>query len=156
MNDSNPVAKAFAFAAIACFVVMVSAIFFAGSNPEVVVAVVLISGFGGLALTLIGAVFHPWSSDASSSFPHQGKVPAIATIDGPHVVYRIYGANGALLYVGVSNDHERRLKEHARTKAWWPQASSVQVEHYPNRSEAMYREAAVIRFERPVFNIQHK
>ena len=72
-------------------------------------------------------------------------------------LYRHYDATGRLLYVGITNHYARRCEQHADEKAWWvlvdPGRSTTQ--EYPNRAAALLAEEAVIRSERPVFNIAH-
>jgi predicted GIY-YIG superfamily endonuclease len=71
-------------------------------------------------------------------------------------LYRHFGWDGRLLYVGITNDYGRRCAEHSE-KWWWPQvdpsASTVQV--FPNRLAALRAEKVAIRAERPVHNIAH-
>ncbi|YCK35166.1 hypothetical protein ACNF49_14085 [Actinomadura sp. ATCC 39365] len=70
-------------------------------------------------------------------------------------VYQYFGAGGALLYIGVTDRGIRRTHEHAESKPWWPLTTGCTIEHYPNRDEALAREADLIRRFRPPFNQQH-
>lgn len=70
------------------------------------------------------------------------------------VVYEIYDEDGRLLYVGVTDDFERRMRQHAHTKWWWnPDQQHSIVFEYPNRGEALRVEAETIRSQRPVYNL---
>jgi uncharacterized protein len=70
-------------------------------------------------------------------------------------VYRHYDRYGNLLYVGVTNRGERRMKEHAKDKVWWSVVSHTRYEHYDNRQAALDREAHLIRAYSPPFNKVH-
>ena len=157
MYDTNPVVKAFIWAGCGSFVIMIISIFAAGSNPDQVVPVFLASGVLGVALLVVAWVVGAVTSTATTSPSEPRSTPGSSRLaHGPHIVYRLYATNGALLYVGISNDVERRLSEHARTKHWWCYVDSVQVEQYQDRSGALNREAFVIRSEQPIFNVLHK
>lgn len=72
-------------------------------------------------------------------------------------LYRHWGWDGRLLYVGITNDYRRRCEQHADTKWWWPQVNPAwsTTQKFPNRLAALAAEKAAIRFERPVYNIAH-
>jgi hypothetical protein len=72
----------------------------------------------------------------------------------PCTLYRLYGADGALLYVGISGSPAQRMKDHAH-KPWWVEAASASFQHYEYRSHALAAERAAIKSERPKYNIQH-
>lgn len=68
-------------------------------------------------------------------------------------LYRLFAADGQLLYVGITWNAGYRLKEHAGDKPWWPSVASATFEHFATREEALAAERRAIRFERPVNNI---
>lgn len=74
----------------------------------------------------------------------------------PHVLYRGWGHAGELVYVGISNDFDRRVAEHVRDEDWWrSEVARVTVDdwdHYPNRMLALTAEAVAIRDEQPLRN----
>lgn len=70
-------------------------------------------------------------------------------------LYRFFDAAGTLLYVGITNHLPRRLGQHGEDKPWFAQASTVTVEHYPDRAAALTAETAAITGERPVYNVHH-
>lgn len=74
---------------------------------------------------------------------------------GPTVLYRLYGADETLLYIGITDCPERRFKQHRDTKAWWPEVSQKTTEWHPTRRRALAEEAAAIEAETPVHNIQY-
>jgi predicted GIY-YIG superfamily endonuclease len=72
-------------------------------------------------------------------------------------LYRFYGADGELLYVGITNRLQKRWREHSRHYAatWWPKVRSNTVHWYPNRTEAGRAEREAIRTEKPLYNVMH-
>lgn len=68
-------------------------------------------------------------------------------------LYRIFAAEGRLLYVGVSYLPDRRLEQHAATKFWWTEVGEVEVEWFANRDEAEAAERDAIHHENPEHNI---
>ncbi|MEC3995233.1 GIY-YIG nuclease family protein [Actinacidiphila sp. DG2A-62] len=75
--------------------------------------------------------------------------------DQPTAVYRLYGADGTLLYIGLTNSPETRWKYHALTKEWWPLVARKTVDWRPNRLDAERTEAAAIQAEGPRHNCIH-
>lgn len=73
----------------------------------------------------------------------------------PHIVYRLYSANGALLYVGITDRGPRRWVEHARTKPWFVHVSRFDIVRCPSRAAAEDLERSAIREERPRYNVVH-
>lgn len=72
----------------------------------------------------------------------------------PHVVYRIFGFAGELLYVGISANPFGRLDSHRTKKVWWDQIAFVEFEHFPNRDAALNAEYHAIVAEKPIHNLQ--
>lgn len=70
----------------------------------------------------------------------------------PRAVYRLYDAEGALLYIGSSDNPEKRFARHRATQSWWPQVSRREVTWHPWRA-AWGVEAAAIWEERPKHNV---
>jgi predicted GIY-YIG superfamily endonuclease len=72
-------------------------------------------------------------------------------------LYRVYGENDALLYIGISIDVTVRLEHHSRTQSWWHETSRVEIERLgtSDRAVAEEFEADAIRAERPKHNIIH-
>lgn len=72
----------------------------------------------------------------------------------PTYVYRCYDAEGALLYVGCSNQPRTRVGGH-RENAWWgSRISSVRYMVFPDSTAALRAEATAIDLERPACNLK--
>lgn len=69
-----------------------------------------------------------------------------------HVVYRLRDDEGALLYVGITNDIRRRFSQHQKDSKWWSQVVACQVEFHPTRDAAADAEYEAIRDEFPLYN----
>lgn len=67
-------------------------------------------------------------------------------------LYRFFGADGKLLYVGISADAFNRAKGHASTSDWSDEAASMTVTRYPTRFAAMKAERQAIGVECPLYN----
>lgn len=74
----------------------------------------------------------------------------------PHVLYRFFAADGALLYVGITIDPRIRWRSHSKTKPNWRLVSTVTLEHFDSRREAETAEILAIQREQPAWNIQHR
>jgi DNA-binding XRE family transcriptional regulator/predicted GIY-YIG superfamily endonuclease len=57
-----------------------------------------------------------------------------------------------LLYVGITQRGAQRLTEHGRVQEWWRAVVRAELEHHNTRLEALVREDALIRSERPRYN----
>lgn len=68
-------------------------------------------------------------------------------------LYRIYGKNGELLYVGISIHPKIRFKQHAASKPWWKDVSYAEVEEVGSRQQAENAETFAIQTELPVHNV---
>lgn len=68
-------------------------------------------------------------------------------------VYRVRGAQGELLYVGIAVLPFKRFKEHRVWSKWWPSAHDGTLETYANRADAELVEARAIRDEKPIWNV---
>lgn len=75
-------------------------------------------------------------------------------MDRPCAVYRAYGANNCLLYVGISYNVQSRLKSHKRSAKWHELMTSHTCEWFDNRELAEQKEAVAISREKPIYNIQ--
>lgn len=67
-------------------------------------------------------------------------------------VYRLYDADKVLLYIGMTDDPDRRFAEHEVDKTWWPLVVDRVVEWHDSRKAASVAEFAAIRSERTVHN----
>lgn len=67
-------------------------------------------------------------------------------------LYRVYDQAGQLLYVGISKNALKRFGEHSMSQPWWGDGTTVKMQHYPTRAEALAAEEAAIKSERPAHN----
>lgn len=72
-----------------------------------------------------------------------------------HALYRFYGQDGTLLYVGMTMDPGRRWKEHAADKSWWHEVADITVEQFATRDEVLEAERWAIIRGRPKYNVAH-
>lgn len=70
-----------------------------------------------------------------------------------HALYRFYGANGELLYIGITANVGARLKQHAHGKPWWTDVHHIKLEHFDNRADVLAAEMAAILAENPRHNV---
>lgn len=68
-------------------------------------------------------------------------------------LYRHYDDTGALLYVGVSLNTVARLAQHMQGSAWADKITTIHIERFDTRAEAIEAELRAIRSERPLHNI---
>lgn len=78
-------------------------------------------------------------------------------------LYRIYGTiderdkNGlgrmgkALLYVGITDNYDRRMSQHSE-KWWWQYVTKITREEFAARDDAVVAEAQAIKTEAPKYN----
>lgn len=71
----------------------------------------------------------------------------------PIAVYRMYDADGALLYVGQSQHPESRLGQHRATSDWVFSVTDIKVQWVVTRRDALDVERQAIREEKPRHNI---
>jgi predicted GIY-YIG superfamily endonuclease len=87
--------------------------------------------------------------------PSDQSAPEAGDQNEPAALYRLYNTDGTLLYIGITDNPDRRFKQHRDTKPWWPQVTQKSVEWRPNRLRALADEAAAIEAETPIYNIEH-
>jgi predicted GIY-YIG superfamily endonuclease len=71
-------------------------------------------------------------------------------------LYRLYDADGRLLYVGISYQPEKRFKEHAHVKTWWHHVKQKRIEWFASQEEALKAEAAAVKAEGPLYDNTHR
>ncbi len=81
--------------------------------------------------------------------------PTLPLPERPHALYRFFGHNGQLLYLGITASLPSRLIGHRDDKPWWTDVADIKVEHYPDRPSVLAAERAAIRAERPLWNVIH-
>jgi len=72
-----------------------------------------------------------------------------------NVLYRILDADGVLLYVGASTNPGDRIDRHSKTQPWWPDVSTITLEHFASWESLAEAELAAIRTENPKYNLLH-
>lgn len=71
-------------------------------------------------------------------------------------LYRHFANDGKLLYVGISLSTIARLSQHREASGWYCEISSISIEKFKSREEAIEAEKIAIKAERPKYNIVHK
>lgn len=66
-------------------------------------------------------------------------------------LYRFYGADDALLYVGVTGTGLPRVRAHASKAHWWQHVARATFDH----GRTLDDERTAIELERPLFNVEH-
>lgn len=69
------------------------------------------------------------------------------------IVYRLYDAAGALLYIGATGNLRQRFQFHRKDKPWWPDVAGKRLDVYDRVAEAKEAERCAILSEDPVHNI---
>lgn len=70
-------------------------------------------------------------------------------------LYRHFGADGGLLYVGVSLAPMHRSGVHTRDAAWAEDIATIRIEWLPSRQAALDAERMAIKSDGPRHNIVH-
>lgn len=70
------------------------------------------------------------------------------------LLYRIYGPQNVLIYVGITNDYDKRMSQHSE-KFWWREVRRITTAKYSTRKDAAIAETAAIRDEAPKYNRTH-
>lgn len=68
-------------------------------------------------------------------------------------VYRLYDAEGKLLYIGSAYDPAHRSLDHSKT-SWWPRVARREDEWHESRAAAYIAETAAIWSEGPEANVK--
>ena len=76
----------------------------------------------------------------------------MAPFPGRTALYHIYDASDLLLYIGISENFDRRWQEHAKAQPWWDEHQWMRVYWYDTRKEAEKAEALAIEAETPKYN----
>jgi excinuclease UvrABC nuclease subunit len=68
-------------------------------------------------------------------------------------LYRHFDKNGDLLYVGISLNVFMRLYQHKDSSHWFSEISTVTIEYFETRQDALIAEELAIKKEKPMHNI---
>ena len=80
----------------------------------------------------------------------------LARIGDGRAVYRHFGADGRLLYVGCTGNPVQRTALHASQTPWFRQIVRIEIEWFETGAEAIAAELEAIRTENPPFNVAGK
>lgn len=69
-----------------------------------------------------------------------------------YTLYRWFGADGQLLYVGITENPAARFRDHERYSAWFRQVASCTVQHFDSRDDLKAAELEAIHTEKPTHN----
>lgn len=67
-------------------------------------------------------------------------------------LYRLFDAEGRLLYVGVSHSAHVRFYQHKSGSEWSGLIEEMKVEDFATRKEALSAEKRAINYENPIYN----
>ena len=70
----------------------------------------------------------------------------------PTAVYRLFDAEGALIYVGITDSPGARWRNHS-VRDWWPRVASYTLTWHDHRADAEAEEAHAITHELPAENL---
>lgn len=73
----------------------------------------------------------------------------------PTAVYRMYDAQGALLYVGQSVNPATRPMQLSDHRRWVTDIASMTLHWFPTRQDALREEERAIRAEKPLHNVTY-
>lgn len=82
--------------------------------------------------------------------------PALVRPEVKGTLYRMFNADGDLLYLGISSRGPQRFGEHRQTQDWWTEVETIRVEHFATIGEAERAERAAIPIEEPRYNVVHR
>ena len=71
-------------------------------------------------------------------------------------MYRFWGTDGELLYIGISLSTVARMTQHRADKPWWPNIATITIEtHECTRYQMLAIERTAIVLEQPKHNVTH-
>jgi predicted GIY-YIG superfamily endonuclease len=70
-------------------------------------------------------------------------------------LYRHYDKDGRLLYVGVSDNPDKRLKKHRYASRWSALIERMEVQKFESLKGALEAEKTAIKEEQPLYNTHH-
>ena len=79
--------------------------------------------------------------------------PILERASKPTWVYVLTGERDEVIYVGISIDYERRLKEHSKRKTWWHEVRHISLTWCEDRTFAEKLEVCLIEDHLPKYNV---
>lgn len=70
-------------------------------------------------------------------------------------VYTMQDSKGKPLYIGRSKNPERRFKQHAKAKDWYPSVDKIKTNSYRTVGKAAKAEKKAIKKQSPTYNVVH-
>ena len=111
-----------------------------GDNPFVIEAERAVFRAQGPSLSSLGA----WP-------PYPGWMISLPSVGC--YVYRIFGWEGELLYIGMSQHPRSRIKAHWRNQPWRGSICDVELESHSDKQAAAVAELMAIQAEDPLHNV---
>ena len=71
-------------------------------------------------------------------------------------LYRHYGANNKLLYIGVSVNPYERSRQHSVNKKYFHKVVRIELKWYKTKKDALMEESRLIKNLHPACNIAHR
>jgi hypothetical protein len=71
------------------------------------------------------------------------------------VLYRAYGYEHELLYIGISSNWVKRFDQHAENSQWFHETDYIRLQHFGTREAVKQAERLAIQHERPKYNVQY-
>lgn len=93
------------------------------------------------------------AKEAPDAASHIYSIVERSVAPGNQVLYRMFDADNTLLYVGITNSLQRRLKQHSEEKPWFRRIDRIEIERFATRKEVEYAERQAIINEDPLHNI---
>jgi predicted GIY-YIG superfamily endonuclease len=73
------------------------------------------------------------------------------------VLYRMFAADGRLLYVGQTSNPPARIGAHKRSRrSWWREVETIKLTHFDDRDKLLAAEVEAIETEHPLCNTAHR
>lgn len=69
-----------------------------------------------------------------------------------NALYRIFGPDDELFYIGITRDPISRIGDHRRTKSWAGRIAYITFEYFDSREELVRAERNAILNEGPLYN----
>jgi predicted GIY-YIG superfamily endonuclease len=70
-------------------------------------------------------------------------------------LYRHFGKNNELLYIGISYNPFARLSQHELSASWASLTAKMTIEYFESRDDAIEAEKLAIINEKPIYNVIH-
>ena len=78
----------------------------------------------------------------------------MTNVETNFTLYRFFGHDDQLLYVGLTINPGRRFQKHMAEKPWWTEVAKVTMEQHPDLAALRAAEAAAIKTEHPLHNVR--